>query len=209
MKLFWSSRSPFVFKIMVVASELGIESLIEKIPTVVSEKPPLLLEANPLGQIPTLVRNDGRPLADSPVICEYLEVHFGEGRLFPNDPEARWQALAWQSLADGMIQASLLRNKEISRAADASLRDQLRATLPDKVERGMDRIERDIEGLSGEPFGIAQIAIGSALAYVDFRSAHIDWRSRLPKTASWMAQFYGRPSVAQNALYDERSAGPC
>jgi glutathione S-transferase len=55
---------------------------------------------NPLSKIPTLVREDGSTLFDSVVICEYLNDLAG-GTLFPQQGDAKWQALRWHALADG------------------------------------------------------------------------------------------------------------
>ena len=64
MRLHWSSRSPFVRKVMVVAHEAGVADRIERIPTVVAlTKPDLaVLRRNPLGKIPTLLLEDGGTL---------------------------------------------------------------------------------------------------------------------------------------------------
>ena len=55
MRLHWSSRSPFVRKVMVVAHESGLAERIERVPTVVALTRPeiALLPRNPLGKIPT------------------------------------------------------------------------------------------------------------------------------------------------------------
>ena len=74
MKLFWSSRSPFVRKVMVTAHELGLAGQIACERVVVSASAPnaAVMQHNPLGKLPTLVLDDGSALYDSPVICEYL-----------------------------------------------------------------------------------------------------------------------------------------
>ena len=73
MKLYWSSRSPYVRKAMIVAHEAGVAERIECVPIVVSAYRINndILGHNPLGKIPTLVRDDGVTLFDSRVICEY------------------------------------------------------------------------------------------------------------------------------------------
>ena len=95
MKLYWSSRSPYVRKVMVVAHEAGLAEQIELERVVVSAYLPNteLLTTNPLGKIPTLVLDDGTAVYDSRVICEYLDgLHQGP-RLFPQAGPERLQAL--------------------------------------------------------------------------------------------------------------------
>jgi glutathione S-transferase len=57
-----------------------------------SNRPELLGELNPALRVPTLVLDDGRPLAESGAIIWY----FGEGtRFIPDDPYERAQVLQW------------------------------------------------------------------------------------------------------------------
>jgi glutathione S-transferase len=75
MKLHWSPRSPFVRKVMIAAHETGQLEQLSCTRTVVAMTQPNadLLPDNPLSKIPTLVLEDGSPLYDSLVICEYLD----------------------------------------------------------------------------------------------------------------------------------------
>ncbi|HET9403501.1 MAG TPA: glutathione S-transferase N-terminal domain-containing protein, partial [Burkholderiales bacterium] len=95
MKLYWSSRSPYVRKVMIFAHETGLADRIEKVRTVVALTQPNrdLMRINPLGKIPTLITDEGAVLFDSTFICEYLDSLHGGTRLFPQAPEQRWQAL--------------------------------------------------------------------------------------------------------------------
>ena len=70
-QLHWSSRSPFVRKVMLAAHEHGLAGLIERIPIVVAltKTDRALLPHNQLGRIPTLLLPDGRVPFDSIVIC--------------------------------------------------------------------------------------------------------------------------------------------
>ena len=62
---------------------------------------------NPLGKIPTLIPDEGAALYDSRVICEYLNA-LAKGDLIPQPGPARWNVLAEQSLADGIMDAAVL-----------------------------------------------------------------------------------------------------
>ncbi len=75
MKLYWSSRSPFVRKVMVAAHEVGIADRIRTQRVVVAPNNPNIevMQDNPLSKIPTLVFDDGTSLYDSRVICEYFD----------------------------------------------------------------------------------------------------------------------------------------
>ena len=96
-------------KTLVVANEAGIEDQLEKVDcsttTPVNPDPS---NANPLKKIPALELDDGTILFDSPVICEYLDTELGNGSLFPRQLSARWTALRFQALADGLLDAAIL-----------------------------------------------------------------------------------------------------
>ena len=116
MKLHWSPKSPYVRKVMVVAHETGIAPKLELVRSVAAMLKPneRLMRDNPLSKIPTLVLEDGSALFDSVVICEYLNDLAG-GALFPQSGEAKWQALRWHALADGLIDTLILWRNERER----------------------------------------------------------------------------------------------
>ena len=122
MKLYWSPRSPFVRKVMVCAHELGIAERIETIYTLVSMSTlnEDARQVNPLGRIPALVTDQGVVLYDSAVICEYLDVTYGEARLFGGQDAQRWDRLRRHALADGMLETLVLWHGE--RRKDAAQR---------------------------------------------------------------------------------------
>ena len=60
---------------------------------------------NSLGQVPTLVLDDGSTLYDSRVICDYLNTLAG-GEIIPGG-DARYAALREEALADGVTDAAL------------------------------------------------------------------------------------------------------
>src|SRR6185436_3934140 len=110
MKLHWSPRSPFVRKVMIFAHEAGLAGSIEQVRSVVAMRAPnaAVMRDNPLGKLPTLVLEDGRALFDSAVICEYLDSLHAGAPLFPAAGQARWEALRWQALGDGLLDLLVL-----------------------------------------------------------------------------------------------------
>ncbi len=109
MKLYYAQKSPYVRKALVVANEAGIEDKLEKVDcSTTTPVNPDASNANPLKKIPALELDDGTILYDSPVICEYLDTELGNGSLFPRELPARWIALRFQALADGLLDAAIL-----------------------------------------------------------------------------------------------------
>ena len=118
MKLHWSPRSPFVRKVMVAAHETGLVERLSLVRTVVAMTTTNkeLQPDNPLSKLPTLVLDDGTPLYDSVVICEYLDTLHDGPKLFPSDAKAKWTALRRHALGDGLLELLILWRNERERA---------------------------------------------------------------------------------------------
>ena len=195
MKLLWSSRSPFVRKVMVAAHETGLAGRIRTERVVVAANKPNadVMALNPLNKIPTLVLEDGSVLHDSRVICEYLDALHDGPKLFPSNGAARWSVLRSQALGDGLMEVIVLRLGERNRAKEAQSESHL-AAYRLKIASALDRIEVEGNGPAGTR-DIGQIAIGCALGHLDFRFAADDWRAGRPKLTAWYADFARRPSM--------------
>jgi glutathione S-transferase len=194
-KIYYSVNSPFARKCLVAAHELGLKDRVERVN---AEAHPVkrdraLVAINPLGQVPTLVADDGTILYDSRVICEYLN-DLGGGAIIPSDPAMRWRALTEQALADGVTDAALLtRYETVARPQEMRWADWIAGQL-DKVATGLMDIERRASGF-GDRVDIGTIALACALGYLDFRFASFGWRDRHPNTAAWFEWFGGRESM--------------
>jgi glutathione S-transferase len=202
MKLMWSSRSPFVRKVMAAAHEVGVAGRIatERV-VVAADKPnPQVMALNPLSKIPTLVLDDGIALYDSRVICEYLDTLHDGPQLFPADQLARWRALRRQALGDGLMEVNVLRVTELRRPKEAQSEGHL-AAIRLKTASVLDRLEAEGLDPATHP-DIGHITVGCALAHLDFRFAADAWRTGRPKLAAWYGGFAGRPSMRATEFVD-------
>jgi glutathione S-transferase len=195
MKLYWSSRSPFVRKVMVTAHELGLAGRIRTDRVLVSAVAPNadVMAVNPLNKIPTLILDDGTALYDSRVICEYLDTLHAGPKLFPAGASARWAALRRQALGDGLMEVIVLRLGEQNRPPATQSEKHLSAYRL-KVATTLDHLESEADSLAG-PLGIGHIAVACALAHLDFRFAADNWRAGRPTLAQWYGEFARRPSM--------------
>ena len=93
MLLYDSPVSGNCFKVRLLLAHLGIPYERRTVDVADrSERPQLLGGLNPALRVPTIVLDDGRPLAESGAILWY----FGDGtRFVPADPYARAQVLQW------------------------------------------------------------------------------------------------------------------
>ncbi|MGR4862542.1 glutathione S-transferase N-terminal domain-containing protein [Caulobacter sp. LARHSG274] len=196
MQLLYSSMSPFARKVRVVAFELGLAEQLALV--VVSPYADENLRAtNPLSKIPVLVLEDGPPVYDSPVICEYLEHRAGTA-LTPAAGPGRWAALILQALADGMGDAALAIVRERMRETDGKgpARQDLFDRQAAAINAALDQLERD--GLPADRFQVGEIAVAAQLAYLDGRKV-LDWRPGRPQLAAWYEAASRRPSMVATA----------
>lgn len=193
MKLAYSPNSPYVRKCLASAIARGIEGRVEL--WTIGTTDPALAAVNPLSKVPTLVTDDGVALYDSPVICEYLDSVGDAPPLFPAPGPARWTALRQEALADGILDATQPRRREVALPQDEG-RKQYIETQQLKVARALEVLETEAGSL-GALTTIGEIAIGCALGYLDFRYPHEPWRPGHPKLEAWYAKVAALPPLAR------------
>ncbi len=208
MKLYWSSRSPFVRKVMIFAHECGLAARIECVRTLVAMNRPNadLLPVNPTGKIPTLVLDDGSVLYDSTVICEYLDsLHKGR-LLFPEAGPSRWTALRRHALGNNLTDNLMLWRNEMLRPQPQQSAETL-AAFELKVRNAVAALDHEAAALANDPVSIGHVAIACALGYIDFRFAHLGWRAGCDtghdRIAAWHDDFAQRPSMTLTAHVDQ------
>jgi glutathione S-transferase len=182
-----SPSSPFVRKVRIAASLLGLDREITLDVSDTMSPTDSVRQQNPLGKIPALVLEDGTTLFDSRVILEYLDHRAGGGRIVPKDAAARFAALRLQALADGMMDASILLIYE-SRWRPAEMKvDKWVDHQAGKVARALTALEAAPPALDSPP-NIGQIALACALGYRDFRF-NGTWRKDHPRLVAWLDNF--------------------
>src|SRR3954451_7657336 len=100
--------SPFDRKVRIAAALAGLSDRITLENADTMNPNEALRTQNPLGKIPTLVLENGETLYDSRVIVEFFDALAGSGRLIPLG-WGRFEALRMQALADGVLDAAILR----------------------------------------------------------------------------------------------------
>jgi len=182
-----STTSPFARKIRIAIAILGLGPEVKIENTDTLDPKDSVRQQNPLGKIPTLVLDDGSTLFDSRVILEYLDQHAGGGRILPKAGAARFEALRQQALADGIMDAGILRVYE-GRFRPAEKHE------PKWVDHQAEKMSRALAAFEKAPpaFGsalhVGHIALACALGYLDFRFS-AEWRKTHPKLAKWLDEF--------------------
>jgi glutathione S-transferase len=155
-------------KVIITAIEKSIPyELIRVIPLA---PPPEWRELSPLGFIPAIEDGVVR-LADSSVICQYLERVHPRPSLYPADARAFAQALWIEEFVDSGLQQHVLRGllmqrvfapKFLNQAPDEQL---IRRSLTEMIPAGLSYLEKSLssEYFAGDSFTIADITVASIL----------------------------------------------
>ena len=100
MKLFTFATSPYARKVRMVLEYKGIEcEMVERCYSL--DRKPDLREVSERAEVPVLVLDDGRTIADSTIICEYLEdASIRRPPVFPADAFERARMRAIDDLCD-------------------------------------------------------------------------------------------------------------
>ena len=204
MKLHWTSRSPYVRKVMIFAHETGLAEEIKTIRSVVGRMTvnPDVVEDSPVGRIPALVLDDGMVLSGSFAICDYLDsLHQGR-KLIPPHGESRWRELELHGVADGML--DVLQNWRYENLKPEVQRSQaLCETGAAKIQHCLAWLDRRAGDFENEDYGIGQITTGVVLDYLNFRFPEIDWRESNPSLYEWHKIFSERPSSKATEFVDD------
>ena len=192
MKLLGTGGSPYARKVRVVLAEKAIayDYIIAR--TISAE----VAAANPLLQIPTLIRDDGRSLYDSAVIVEYLDGLVPTPRLIPDAFADRIEVLRWQALGDGVMDATVAVSHDERHDVAARQDADWYARQERKIDNGLTTMQNDLGDKAycfGDAFSLADVVCGSALGYLDQVLPRIDWRSSHPGLARHAATLAERP----------------
>lgn len=174
---------------------------------------------SPLGKIPAF-EDDRVQLADSSVICDYLEHRHPDPPIYPRDPAERARALWLEEYADTALQDLVLRGVVLERLIKPTVRGEApdEERLQDVIERRLppelDYLERQLERqpesplespsgagpafLVGEALSIADLAVTTA--FVNARAARYEVDpSRWPQLARYLDGIQALPLFVHRA----------
>ena len=194
MKLAYTPTSPYVRRVAVTVTELGLDDRVERITVDFRNDDSDYAAINPLMKVPSLILDDGRALIDSTAICEYLDTLHDGPRLFLPAGAERVRVMQLQVLVNGIQEAGTTSTGERVRRPEHLRWPDYLARQLGKIARGLDRLETMVDQLEG-PLNYAHICTGVLCGWCDFRLADTGWRDGRPGLAAWYDEFAERPSM--------------
>jgi glutathione S-transferase len=198
--------SPFVRKVRTFLIEKGADYAHE--PVVPFNPPADFRKASPLGKIPAF-RDGDKTLADSSVICAYLERRVPSPALYPKDDYAFARALWFEEYADSglmsVVGGGIFGPLVIQPLVRGVAPDHARAkkAIDEELPPLFDYLEGELgnqDYLVANAFGIADISIASMFVNLQLAGVSVD-RARWPKLAAYVERVHARPSF--KALIEE------
>ncbi len=189
MKLLYTKRSPYARKVRVVALEKGIQ--LELIDEDLAKKSKQLLEANPLGKVPTLLLDNGQVVYDSKVITQYIDELNDKVSMIPKSGQARIDVLKWEAFSDDLVTTGIQVYMEKTRHPN-DFHAQFISNGEAAINKSYQYIETHLNEL--KEFSLAPVAVASAIGYIHFRLPHLKVQGKL---AQWFEEISKRPSMAQ------------
>lgn len=196
MKLYGICLSPFVRKVATVLDLKGLAYEVDN--SMPGALPPGL---SPLGKIPAFT--DGEvALADSTVICEYLEDAYPQVPVLPKDPAARARARWFEEFGDSKLSELCLGGifwervvKKLVGGGEAD-EEKVQRTITELLPPQLDYLEGQLpaEGFLCGDFGIADIGVASPLLNAGYAGFSPD-PARWPKLVAFLQRVSAQPAV--------------
>jgi glutathione S-transferase len=206
-RLFHVPLSPFCRKVRLSLAEKKIE--VELVEERYWEGDPDFLRRNPAAKVPVL-KLDGKLMAESAAICEYIEETRSGPSLMPSDPDARYEVRRLVGWFDDKFHhevTSKLLYERISKKIMGS-------GYPDSrnIKDGAKAIKYHLDYMSwlldhrrwlaGENMTLADFAAAAHLSSLDYIS-DVDW-NRSSSVKDWYAKIKSRPAF-RSLLADQVS----
>ncbi|KAK2992083.1 hypothetical protein RJ640_023466 [Escallonia rubra] len=191
---FWASpyalRVEWALKLKNVEYEYIEEDLYNKSPT--------LLQYNPVHKkVPVLV-HDGKPIAESLVIIEYIDETWKQNPLLPQDPYERAKARFWAKFADEKcVPAAMSTFSKVGEEQEKAAKE---------ARENMKTLESGLEGkrfFGGETIGFADIGIGWMGIWTrmieEITNVKLIDEETMPLLSAWFQDFLEDPIIKERA----------
>jgi len=196
-RLYHFPLSPFSRKVRLCLAEKKIE--VELVEERYWEQDGDFLRRNPAGKVPVL-KMDGKTMADSGAICEYIEEKNPNPALLPRSPDARYEARRLAAWFDDKFYHEVT-NKLLG---ERVFRKVMGTGYPDStnVKSGAKAIRYHLDymagllderrWLAGNEMTLADFAAAAQLSCLDYIS-DVDW-NRSEAVKDWYAKIKSRPA---------------
>jgi glutathione S-transferase len=211
LKIYGVPVSVHTRKVIAAALAKGLSYELEVVVPIDPSTLPANWEAiSPTGKVPVVADGDTR-IADSTVVCAYLDRAYPGSPVYPADIEGYVQALWLEEYADSTLFREVVHPLFFERFVGPRLheREPDRKAVDSICNDGIPKIFGYLDGMVGDGFvagdalSVADIAIVSNLINYQYLDFPLD-RGRFPKLAGYFERIVRCPPMLQ-ALRDEQA----
>jgi len=153
--------------------------------------PPELKAVHPLGKSP-VITDEGRTIAESGAIVDYIIREYGGGRLAPapDSPEHETY-LEWLHYAEGSAMLPLMLQLYTMRLGEAAA--PLKGRIDDEIANHLSYVDH---ALDGRPFLLGEAFTGAdvQMSFVGEVAKAFGRLANLPNLAGWVDRLHARPA---------------
>ncbi|MCS6985406.1 MAG: glutathione S-transferase N-terminal domain-containing protein [Leptospiraceae bacterium] len=198
MVLYGTYTSPFVRKVRLALHFTGLAKnvefrLVETNPTIPNLN---YAQKNPLMRVPALELENGMILADSKLICRYLD-ELSPNTILPTGHD-KWRVESRHFLADGALDSAvLIRYEEALRPKEK--------LWPEWIKGQEEKIRKTLSFLQGyldemkDRYYLDSLALHCLLGYLKFRGICKSWEEDFPKLADYYTTNEKKEAFCQTA----------
>lgn len=203
-QLFAAGGSPFARRVKIALDLKGVQyTYFEED---LRNKSDLLLKYNPVHKkVPVLVHN-GKPLAESLVIVEYIDEIWGNHPLLPQQPYDRALARFWSKFIDDKCLPA------ISKAAFTANKEERDKATEESLE-ALQILENELKHkfFGGDTIGLVDIAAGFIAFWLPAIEEAVELKllsyDKFPKLHKWGQEYTNHPVVKQNLPQRDKVVG--
>lgn len=159
-------------------------------------KPAALLEANPLGKVPTIV-HDGAVVSEAAAICAYLAEAFPQAGLAPTAAE-RPRYLRWMFFTAGPLEAAMV-DKVLGVTVPPEREGMVGYATFAKAVDTLEVAVSESDYIAGERFTAADVYVGSAVGWF----TQFGLLDKRPAFARYLERVEARPALTRAWAIDD------
>ena len=163
---------------------------------------PEYLAMNPMGLVPTLM-DDDFAMFESNAITRYIAQKYGQGSLWPDDPQARATADSWMDWKLNAINPIM--RPIFWGLVRTAPEDRNTEEIKANIEQGCKywaMLDRHLEGrsyIAGDDLTMGDIPVGPQ-AFRWFELVREDQRPSMPNLEAWYQRLTERPAYIKNCM---------
>lgn len=189
--------SPFGYRVIWALKHKGVKFEYIEEEDHLNKKSKLRLQSNPVHQKVPVFIHDGKPVAESTVILEYIEETWPQNPLLPQDPYERAMARFWIKLGEDKATTLFFAFIRAVGEDHEKATNEWKELLQILEKHGLGK-----KFFGGEEIGMADLALGSVVCWLEIFEEVVGVKMieavSFPRLHQWIQNFKQEPLIKDN-----------